>query len=64
MQRLNRVAEVFVPLLETLCESFPQLEGVRTQIRLMDALPIRMAHAKRSTRARVAPELANKGYCA
>lgn len=64
VQRLNRVAGIFVPLLERLCENFPQLEGVLPQIRLMDALPIRMAHAKRSSRARVAPELANKGYCA
>ena len=42
----------------------PPAGGARREIRLMDALPIRMAHAKRSTRARVARELANKGYCA
>lgn len=64
VQRLNRVAGVFVPLLKRLCENFPQLEGVLPQIRLMDALPIRIAHAKRSSGARVAAELANKGYCA
>lgn len=63
VQRLNRVADVFVPLLEAMQEAFPDKE-VLEEIRLMDAMPIRMAHAKRSGRARVAPELANKGYCA
>jgi hypothetical protein len=38
--------------------------GVLPPVRLLDSMPIRMAHAKRSRRARVAPELANKGYCA
>lgn len=63
VQRLNRVAGVFVPLLAALREAFPET-GVLKQIRLMDAMPIRLAHAKRSGRARVAPELADKGYCA
>jgi len=31
--------------------------------KLMDAMPIYMAKAKRSNRAKVAPELADKGYC-
>ncbi len=30
----------------------------------MDSIPIRRAPAKRSSRARVAPNWANKGYCA
>lgn len=63
VQRLNRVAGVFVPLLAALQEVFPET-GVLKEIRLMDAMPIRLAHAKRSSQARVAPELANKGYCA
>lgn len=63
VQRLNRVAGVFVPLLGALQETFPETEVLR-EIRLMDAMPIRIAHAKRSSRARVAAELANKGYCA
>lgn len=62
VQRLNRVAGVFVPLLEALQEKFPEV-GLLKKIRLMDALPICLAHAKRSHRARVAPDLANKGYC-
>ena len=63
VQRLNQLAGVFVPLLRALQEAF-QTTGVLKEIRLMDALPIRLAHAKRSGHARVAPELANKGYCA
>ncbi len=31
---------------------------------LVDSMPVVMAHEKRSSRAKVAPELANKGYCA
>lgn len=63
VQRLNRVAGVFVPLLAALQEAF-SYSGVLKEIRFMDAMPIRLAHAKRSHRARVAAELANKGYCA
>jgi hypothetical protein len=37
---------------------------VLPHVRLLDSMPIRMAHAKRSRRARVAGEFANKGYCA
>lgn len=63
VQRLNRVVGVFEPLIGALQEAFPETNVLR-EIRLMDAMPIRLAHAKRSSRARVAPELANKGYCA
>ena len=62
VQRLNRVAGVFAPLLELLQQTCPHT-GVLEHIRLMDSLPIKLAHAKRSSRARVAPEIANKGYC-
>lgn len=62
VQRLNRLADVFAPLLEDLQQDFPQT-GVLDEIRLMDSMPIFIAHAKRSSTARVAPEIANKGYC-
>ena len=62
VQRLNRVAGVFAPLLELLQQACPHT-GVLEPIRLMDSLPIKLAHAKRSSRARVAPDIANKGYC-
>lgn len=63
VQRLNRVAGVFGPLLAALQEAFPD-SGVLREIRLMDAMPICLAHAKRSRRSRVVSELADKGYCA
>lgn len=63
VQRLNRVAGVFAPLLEAIRGTCLSPE-VLTDIRLMDAMPVRMAHAKRSRHAKVAPELADKGYCA
>lgn len=63
VQRLNQVADVFVPLLEALQATFPDTHVVREE-RLMDSLPIRLAHARRRHQARVAKELANKGYCA
>jgi hypothetical protein len=63
VQRLNRLADVFVPLISALQVTFPKTP-VLQQIRLMDSLPIHLAHAKRSSRACVAAELANKGYCA
>ena len=62
VQRLNRVADVFVPLIEQLQQDFPQA-GVLKEIRLMDSMPICIAKAKRSGSAQVAQGLANKGYC-
>ena len=62
VQRLNRLADVFGPLLESLQQDFPQT-GVLREIRLMDSMPICIAHAKRSSTARVAAQIANKGYC-
>lgn len=63
IQRLNRLAGVFIPLLEAIQREFPEAEVLR-EIRLMDSLPIHLAHAKRSSGACVASEIANKGYCA
>ena len=62
VQRLNRLSDVFVPLLEAIQSHCAQTDVLR-DIRLMDALPIHLAHGKRSARAGVASELANKGYC-
>lgn len=63
VQRLNRLYEVFPALVEqVLCDFAPQ--GVLEDVYLVDSMPVVMAHEKRSSRAKVAPELANKGYCA
>lgn len=63
VQRLNRLYEVFPNLVEQVLEDFAS-EGVLEQVRLVDSMPVVMAHEKRSSQAKVAPELANKGYCA
>jgi hypothetical protein len=62
VQRLNRLHEVFAPLVEQVLEDFAP-EGVLDDVRLVDSMPVVMAHEKRSSQAKVAPELANKGYC-
>ncbi len=56
------MAGVFAPLLGLVQQICPHT-GVLEHIRLLDSLPIKLAHAKRSNRARVASEIANKGYC-
>lgn len=61
--RLNVLQDAFigasVAIVEEESLGFP--ESAR---QLIDSMPIVMAKAKRSSRAKVAPELANKGYCA
>ena len=61
IQRLNRLSEVFVPLIGQIQQDFPQMEGMEP-IRLIDSMPIIMAKAQRSYSAKVAGELADKGY--
>jgi hypothetical protein len=61
VQRLNRLSEVFVPLVGRIQQDLPQLEG-EDLIRLIDSMPIMLAKAHRSGRAKVAPALANRGY--
>ena len=59
--RLNRLEDVFVPLIEEIQTNFPN--NYLKNIRLIDSMPIIMAQEKRSSKAKVAPNLANKGYC-
>lgn len=60
VRRLNRLAEVFPPLLERLCPEGPP----RTEIGLMDSQPVILAQQSRRFKAKVArQELANSGYC-
>lgn len=61
IQRLNRIADVFVPLISQIQQDFPPITD-STIIRLIDSMPIMMAKFQRSGSAKVAPELANKGY--
>lgn len=61
VMRLNRLEGVFVPMIEEIQKHFPN--DFLKNIRLIDSMPIIMAKEKRSSTAKVAPELANKGYC-
>ena len=63
VQRLCRLSDVFPVLIEHVLEERPH-EEVIEDVRLIDSLPIIMAKEKRASRAKVAPDLANKGYCA
>lgn len=59
VQRVNRVSDVFAPLVEIL--------SARDAISgdwLLDSQPIIVAQQGRSFKARVAPEYASRGYCA
>lgn len=61
VMRLNRLEDVFIPLMEEIQNHFPN--NYLKNIRLIDSMPIIMANSKRSSKAKVAPEIANKGYC-
>ena len=62
VSRLNRLEDIFVPLMEELQKYFPS-HYLKNACRLMDSLPIILAKEKRSSYAKVAKNLANKGYC-
>ena len=62
VNRLNRLSAVFPPLAERILSDFSGTDIVR-HIRLTDSFPVIMADGKRSSRAKVAAESANKGYC-
>ena len=59
VQRLNKVADVFPALLEKYCiRSIPAVP-----VGLVDSMPVILARQGRRYKAKVAPELANSGYC-
>lgn len=60
--RLNRMAAVFPVLLAQILQRLPCAETIEQQISVLDSFPIMMCSHKRS--AKVAPEIADKGYCA
>lgn len=61
VQRLNRVAEVFAPLLEVMV-SEKERDGFNTAW-LIDSFPVALAKQGHRFKAKVAPQLANAGYC-
>ena len=63
VQRLNRLAATFPPLIEQILAACPK-DPLLSHIHLVDAMPIVMAKASRSGKACVASHIADKGYCA
>jgi hypothetical protein len=63
VQRLNRLCDLFPVLIEEVLRAYPVSDRSES-VRLIDSMPIILAQEKRSSQACVAPELANKGYCA
>jgi len=62
VQRLNRFESLFPMLIELILNDFSGSDIIQ-QIRLIDSMPIILAKAKRSSKAKVANQFANKGYC-
>lgn len=60
-QLLDRLSEVFVPLIGQIQQDFSKMQNIE-MIRLIDSMPIMIAKAQRSGSANVAGQLANKGY--
>ena len=63
IQRLNRLADVFAPLIEQVLKD-RALSHVFHHVHLVDSMPIVMAQSARSGKARVAKQIASKGWCA
>ena len=63
VQRLNRLSDTFPALIDQILPECPH-EGVTENVRLIDSMPIIMAGEKRASRAKVAPDVAGKAYCA
>lgn len=63
LQRVNKVADVFAPMIEKLHE-LANIRHAKTAL-LIDAMPIVLAQRGRRFSAKVAPEIAHQGgYCA
>ncbi|MDP2098388.1 MAG: IS982 family transposase [Methylobacter sp.] len=61
VQRLNKVADVFAPLLDIIQQE--QEEKNQGQVWLMDSFPVALAKQGHRFKAHVARELADAGYC-
>lgn len=63
VRRLNALCSVFSSLIEKILLDFPKTD-ILVRTKLIDSMPVIVASAKRSANAKVAGEIANKGYCA
>jgi Transposase DDE domain len=61
--RLTQISDVFAAMLEKLIDASDNEIHFPNFRLLMDSFPIVMANARRSSSAKVAPEVADKGYC-
>ena len=65
VQRLNKISHVFGPLIEALHHDLPAELRSQHLPRVIDSMPIILAHRGRRFNAKVAPEIATaNGYCA
>ena len=62
-RRLNRMSAVFAPLAESALSQIDCSCIQQEAVRIADSMPIMLAKEKRSSQAKVAPQLADKGYC-
>jgi len=62
VQRLNRLSAAFAPLTEAAIAEVDS-EAVAHTLRIADSFPVMMAKEARSSQAKVAPQIADKGYC-
>jgi hypothetical protein len=64
-QRINKLHDVFVPLVDLMSTQLTNSLNMESLIGLTDSMPIIMAQRGRRFHAKVAPEIATKnGYCA
>ena len=62
VQRLNQLSAAFAPLTETAIAEVDS-DAVAQTLRIADSFPVMMAKEARSSQAKVAPQIADKGYC-
>lgn len=62
-RRLNRLDAVFAPFAEAALSQVDCAHAQQEAVRIAGSMPIMLAKEKRSSRAKVALELTNKGYC-
>ncbi len=63
VRRIDAMGEMLPAFLQLLIDRQCNIE-IRSRFKLIDSFPIVLAGPKRSNQAKVAPEIANKGYCA
>ncbi len=61
--RLNQLSDAFIALADALSKRLMKNISDISNMKLIDSLPIVMASSKRSSSAKVAPDMASKGYC-